>query len=87
MLSRKRKNEASIKEWSGKEWIEMGTAPFDFNSKELEIGIDKKAIGISTKAEFYFKWADNPDGLNDITTFFMNGDTAPDRRFKYYFKE
>jgi hypothetical protein len=32
---------------------------------------------------FYFKLADNVLGLDNIENYFINGDTAPDRRFSY----
>ena len=32
-----------------------------------------------------FHWADNIQKWNDITEFFINGDSAPERRFDYHF--
>lgn len=36
--------------------------------------------------EFYFKWADNPDGDAHILDLEKGGDTAPNRRFQYHFR-
>ncbi|MGB5983194.1 MAG: hypothetical protein WBG46_13720 [Nonlabens sp.] len=85
MLSRKRDKEAALKKWNGKKWIEIDTAKLRFDEKELEIGVDRKSLGLAKTSQFYFKWADNPGNLEDVSTFFMNGDAAPDRRFKYHF--
>ena len=60
---------------------------YKYTKNELELRVAKKDIGLNDYSEFYFKWADNPIELSDVTTFFMNGDTAPDRRFKYHFKD
>ena len=35
---------------------------------------------------FDFQWADNIQRMNDITAFFLHGDTAPARRFRYRFQ-
>jgi len=34
---------------------------------------------------FSFHWSDNCQKLLDINEFFINGDSAPDRRFDYVF--
>jgi hypothetical protein len=36
--------------------------------------------------DFYFKWADNPDGDAHILDLEKGGDTAPNRRFQYHFR-
>jgi hypothetical protein len=36
--------------------------------------------------DFYFKWADNPDGETHILDLEKGGDTAPNRRFQYRFR-
>jgi hypothetical protein len=36
--------------------------------------------------DFFFKWADNPDGDTHILDLEKGGDTAPNRRFQYRFR-
>ncbi len=45
--------------------------------------IPLEAIG-STRFDFH--WADNPQHLRDISAFFLDGDSAPDRRFNYRYQ-
>ena len=79
--------ESTLKKWNGTIWAGVGSVIYKKNKNELELRIAKKDLGFENNVDFYFKWADNPIELNDVTTFFMNGDTAPDRRFKYHFKD
>jgi hypothetical protein len=52
----------------------------------MEISIPRSALNMTDKTpEFYFHWADNPQHINDITAFFTDGESAPDRRFNYSF--
>lgn len=78
---------STLKKWDGMTWIDAGKVNFQYKENQLELAVDKKDLGIKNNADFYFKWADHPVELNNITSFFMNGDTAPDRRFKYHFIE
>lgn len=78
---------STLKKWDGITWIDAGNGKYKAVNNQLELSLDKKDLGIKGNADFYFKWSDNPIELKDITSFFMNGDTAPDRRFKYHFKE
>jgi hypothetical protein len=55
-----------------------------YAGEQLELRIPLKAVPqIVLEAGFDFKWADNPQHLNDISAFFVDGDAAPDRRFNY----
>lgn len=79
--------QTTLKKWNGNTWAQVADIEYSKNNNELELQIPKEALGITGNVDFYFKWADNPTELKDETTFFMNGDAAPDRRFKYHFKE
>lgn len=80
------KKETTIKEWDGKAWSNSKTATYTKVGNEMEISIPRKSLGMVGKTpEFYFHWADNPQNLKDITSFFMDGESAPDRRFNYNF--
>lgn len=77
----------TLKKWNGAAWVKTGEVNYKFQNNKLELGVPKKLLTPKNgPLDFYFKWADNPKDLEDITAFFMNGDTAPDRRFKYHFK-
>lgn len=75
------------------EWAEVTPSfcdPVDDTKHRDFEGYDKSVPRTSVNLQdilpdFYFKWADNPGELTDVTTFFLNGDAAPDRRFKYHF--
>lgn len=78
---------STLKKWNGTTWVDAGKVSYKIKKNQLELCVSKKDMDVKGAADFYFKWADNPTELKDITSFFMNGDTAPDRRFKYHFKE
>ena len=52
---------------------------------EVEIAVPKILLGIAGGADFVldFHWADNIQKYGEITEFFLNGESAPDRRFNY----
>lgn len=66
-------------------WETVARVPCSAGGSTLEIAIPSDLLGWREVASggFDFKWADNPQKLNDITEFFISGDAAPSRRFKY----
>lgn len=74
---------SSLKKWNGNEWKEVQELNIAFENNQLEISIPIRALGSST---FDFHWADNPQHLKDISGFFLDGDSAPDRRFNYRYE-
>ena len=77
---------STLKKWNGTEWTQSANVSYAAHDNMLELSVSRTSMGLDSEApEFYFKWADNPVELSDISTFFMNGDAAPDRRFKYHF--
>ncbi|WP_339740292.1 T9SS type A sorting domain-containing protein [uncultured Sunxiuqinia sp.] len=78
--------QTTLMQWTGSAWGNEVAAPFAFRGNEMEIGIPRSAMNMKDDTpEFYFKWADNPQHLNDISDFFTDGESAPDRRFNYNF--
>ena len=76
-----------LKTWDGTKWGNEQQLTLSIKGNEMELAISRTSIKLQDKLpDFYFKWADNPGELKDVTTFFLNGDAAPDRRFKYHFK-
>ncbi|MEA4935846.1 MAG: T9SS type A sorting domain-containing protein [Paludibacter sp.] len=85
-LGVKSNTETTLKQWNGSEWVNEITIPYKYAGSEMELSVSRAAVRMdSTIPAFYFHWADNPQQLNDITTFFTDGESAPDRRFNYYF--
>ncbi|TMM30631.1 hypothetical protein FDT66_07660 [Polaribacter aestuariivivens] len=82
----KSSKKSTLKKWNGVIWENVGSVTYRVKGNELELSVLKDNLNLKENIDFYFKWADNPIELKDVTTFFMNGDTAPDRRFKYHFK-
>ncbi|MFZ4583259.1 MAG: PA14 domain-containing protein, partial [Paludibacter sp.] len=67
-------------------WGNEISVSYKLVGNEMALSIPRTALLLDKATpEFYFKWADNPQNLNDITAFFTDGETAPDRRFNYNF--
>ena len=73
---------SSIKKWDGEQWVKAGDVSLAFTNDQMELKIPRQLLGGNV---FDFHWADNPQHLNDISAFFLDGDSAPDRRFNYRF--
>ena len=72
--------------FEGGEWTAIAEVPYAVKGNELEISIPAGLLGVSGKsAVFDFKWADNPQELEDQISLCLHGDTAPNRRFNYRF--
>lgn len=85
-LGVKSDTETTLKQWNGSAWVNEITIPYKYAGNEMELSLPRVAVMMdSAIPAFYFHWADNPQQLNDITTFFTDGESAPDRRFNYYF--
>jgi hypothetical protein len=80
-------SETSLQKYEGGSWDTATTISYQVSGNEIEIAIPFTHLGISqgTTPEFHFKWADNPQNLDDVSAFFIDGDAAPDRRFNYNF--
>ncbi|MDF1576684.1 MAG: T9SS type A sorting domain-containing protein [Bacteroidales bacterium] len=76
----------TLLKWNGLDWGNPISIPYCREGNQMEISILKADLLLSAEIpEFYFKWADNPQHLEDISCFFNDGDAAPDRRFGYSF--
>ncbi len=71
----------------GWNWSQVGTASYKVTANKMEIAIPLAMIGKSGAANIAldFHWADNIQPTGDITEFFVSGDSAPNRRFKYHY--
>ena len=74
--------------WNGQDssWVESAYLKYRYVGNQMQIELPRKMINqTGENISFYFHWADNIQKLNDITEFFISGDSAPDRRFNYWF--
>ncbi len=77
---------STLSAWTGSSWAQMTYIPFRVSGNQMELCFNRSSVGLSSSTpQFYFHWADNPQQLNDITAFFTDGESAPDRRFNYDF--
>lgn len=76
----------SIHRWAKGKWQSVGEATYRVDGNKIEIKIAKNWTGSKSAPAFDFHWADNIQKWNIIDEFFLNGDSAPDRRFNYRYK-
>ena len=80
-------SETSLQKYVGGSWDTANTISYNVSGNEIEIAIPFALLEMAqgTTPQFHFKWADNPQYLNDVSAFFTDGEAAPDRRFNYNF--
>ncbi|MCQ6559271.1 LamG-like jellyroll fold domain-containing protein [Paenibacillus mendelii] len=75
-----------ISQYKNGAWTDAGTADYRYVGNELEIRLPRKLLGQKSGNKplaLQFHWADNMQKQGDITEFFLNGDSAPDRRANF----
>jgi hypothetical protein len=81
-------NITTLKRWENGEWKSAGEATFKVNGAILEIALPRALVG---KAEgsptFDFHWADNIQSFKDVSELGLHGDSAPNRRWNYRFRD
>ena len=76
----------TLSAWQDSSWQEIAQLTYHYAHDQIEVKVPQSLVGQSGEdISFYFHWADNVQKLNDITEFFINGDSAPNRRFNYHF--
>jgi len=82
--------QTTLKPWTGSAWGTATAVSYRASGNEIEIRIPRSSLGLGSgltnSFAFDFHWADNIQALNDITKFFTEGDSAPDRRFNYRYR-
>ncbi len=79
-------SEKALWQYDGKinGWTEVCPISQARSSNALEISIPRTRLGQKgSRMTFDFKWADNPQNLDNIISLCTHGDTAPNRRFNY----
>ena len=72
-----------VQRWQGDHFEAAFSASTALRGQELELAVDKAALGLGDAPSFDFHWADNVQKVAEMSDFFLNGDSAPDRRFNY----
>lgn len=76
----------TVMRYADGQWTPVGNVPYAVRGNEMELAIPARWLGVKgAAAGFDFKWADNPQDLDDPISLCLHGDTAPNRRFNYRF--
>jgi len=68
----------------GWEWKPVGQVPYRVEGNRMHMAIPKKMLGIQgDRFAVEFKWIDNMQRPGDILDVHIDGDSAPDGRFRY----
>ncbi|MGQ8336255.1 hypothetical protein ACUNWD_06855 [Sunxiuqinia sp. A32] len=67
-------------------WKKIADCNYSYAGNELEVAIPLSLIKQNDEPDLYFHWIDNIQEIDDIHEFFVNGDSAPERRYNYYYK-
>ena len=90
ILNRSRDGSAvTVERFVDNEWKfeEVGKASYVLSGNTLTIQVEDSLVGLTGKTTFDFKAADNSVTDGDILKFMTLGDTAPDNRFAFRYKE
>ncbi len=80
-------SKTTLKAWKNGAWQKIIDLDYNMVGKQMEIAIPRTELNIPAGGfEIYFHWLDNIQKTDDITEFFVNGDSAPERRFNYDYK-
>ena len=65
-------------------WVKVSDVELACSDKALELRVKRESMNMKGgKMTFDFKWADNPQNIDDIISLCTHGDTAPNRRFNF----
>jgi hypothetical protein len=71
------------------QWRRVATVDYRVQGDQLHLAIPRQALGIAgetTDLAIDFKWLDNVQQPADIMDWYVNGDVAPEGRFKYRYR-
>ena len=65
-------------------WVKVSDVELAVSDKALELRVKRESMNMKGgKMTFDFKWADNPQNIDNIISLCTYGDTAPNRRFNF----
>ncbi|MBO4326213.1 MAG: hypothetical protein J5950_02955 [Clostridia bacterium] len=69
----------------GWNWEKTGDVNFTVSGNRVQIAVPRQLLGLAEADSFVlnFKWSDNMQVDGDILDFYVNGDVAPEGRYKY----
>ena len=88
-VNRKQKNGcASLEAWRDGKWQHIAEVACEVKGAEMEIAIPRTLLGrASGPLSLDFKWTDNTAADENALNLYTNGDTAPNGRFAYRYRE
>lgn len=75
----------TLKHYADGRWDTVASCEYRVVGNEMEIAVPLKQLQLSRQPNLYFHWADHIQKLNDINEFFVNGESAPERRYNYHY--
>lgn len=78
-------NKTTLKHYANGNWEAAANCTYKVTTNEMEIAVPANQLKTGAKPQFYFHWTDNVQKLNDINEFFINGESAPERRYNYHY--
>jgi len=70
------------------EWQTVGEAIYRVEGNQLVVAVPRRLVGLADgEIALNFHWVDNIRGTGEIEDIFLNGDSAPPRRFDYRYRE
>ena len=79
-------NKTTLKKRDRDGWTTVAECDYRQSGNRMEIAVPRALLGQTGSPAFYFHWVDNIQRLDDIREFFVNGESAPERRYNYYYK-
>jgi hypothetical protein len=71
----------------GWEWRSLGTVAYRVEGNRLHLAVPRSLLRTGDGAfSIEFKWVDNTQAPGDIMDLYVNGDTAPQGRFRYRYE-
>jgi GH43 family beta-xylosidase len=77
-------SQTTLKKRVGSSWTIVGAATYKVVGNQIEIAVPRSLLGYTASdVSYYYQIFDNPQTLDNIEDNFVNGESAPDRRFNY----
>ncbi len=71
----------------GWQWQQVGAAAYRVEGTQLHLAVPRRLLGIQRGSfAIEFKWIDNAQTPGDILNAYVDGDAAPDGRFRYRYE-
>ncbi len=68
----------------GWQWQQVGAAAYRVEGTQFHVAVPRRLLGLSPGGfTLEFKWIDNAQAPGDILNAYIDGDAAPDGRFRY----